>query len=658
MTGTTAPRRTPGRVPRRAPRRDEQPRFPWRARVRYRIDETFARGTAPLMVWLAGVTLAVVLLAATALALLDTAVTDDRRGDFLEAFWASLLRTLDPGTMGGDAGWDFRLVSLLVTVAGIFVVSTLIGLIATGLDQKLASLREGRGLVTETDHTLIVGCTTVLPTIVAELVEANASERDACVVILSPVEKATVDLAVRTRVPDPRTTRIVCRTGDGSDVVDLAMVNPAATKSVIVLADEETRSDSRAIRTVLALMTFDPELEHLRIVVQCHEEHSAAALRRLTHGRITTIVSDDVVGRLAAQACRQEHLSAVYEELFDFGGGEIYFRAVPELVGATFAQAVLAFDGVAVLGLRRADGTVELAPDPSTVVGPDDQVVGVAEDDSTFTLTGVPDAVALPAVTPPPALAERAPEHFLFSGWSEIGPIILRELAEYVAPGSTVLIAADPRHCDLPTPEDLAALDRLTVTTRALHHHDTDAVVDMWSGRAPDHVLLVSYRDRLSATDADAEVLMALLQLRHAMALHGAPGATTVVAELLDPRDVPLARASGADGFLVSDRLTSLMIAQLSENPELDAVFTDLLDAEGAEISLQAPAAAVSGERPETFGDLVRLGLAVGDVVIGYRAAVVAPGVTSLGDGLVVNPPKRSAVHWNPGDQVIVVSRR
>jgi voltage-gated potassium channel Kch len=632
--------------------------FPWRARVRYRIDETFARGTAPLMLWLAVVTLAVVLLAAAVLALLDTAVTDDRRGDFLEAFWASLLRTLDPGTMGGDAGWDFRLVSLLVTIAGIFVVSTLIGLIATGLDQKLTSLREGRGLVTESGHTLIIGFTTVLPTIVAELVEANASERDACVVVLTPTEKAVVDQAVRARVPDSRTTRIVCRTGDGSDVVDLAIVNPAAAKSVIVLADEETRSDSRAIRTVLALMTFDPELAAMRVVVQCHEEHSAAALRRVTDGRITTIVSDDVVGRLAAQACREEQLSAVYEELFDFGGGEIYFRSVPELVGATFAQAVLAFDRVALLGIRRADGTVELAPDPATVVGPDDQLVGVAEDDSTFTLTGVPETVDLPDVAPPPALAERAPEHFLFSGWSEIGPIILRELEEYVAPGSTVLIAADPRHCDFPTPDEFAHLERLSVQTRALGHHDTDAVVDMWTARAPDHVLLVSYRDRLTPTDADAEVLMSLLQLRHAMALHGAPDETTVVAELLDPRDVPLARASGAGGFLVSDRLTSLMIAQLSENPELDAVFADLLDAEGAEISLLPVPEATSGARPETFDDLVRLGLAVGDVVLGYRAAVVAPGVTSLGDGLVVNPPKRSAVHWNPGDQLIVVSRR
>ena len=30
------------------------------------------------------------------------------------------MRTLDAGTVGGDAGWGFRIVMLVVTMAGIF----------------------------------------------------------------------------------------------------------------------------------------------------------------------------------------------------------------------------------------------------------------------------------------------------------------------------------------------------------------------------------------------------------------------------------------------------------------------------------------------------------------------------------------------------------
>ena len=43
------------------------------------------------------------------------------------------MRTLDPGTMGGDTGpFGFLLGMLAVTLVGIFVISALIGIINTG----------------------------------------------------------------------------------------------------------------------------------------------------------------------------------------------------------------------------------------------------------------------------------------------------------------------------------------------------------------------------------------------------------------------------------------------------------------------------------------------------------------------------------------------
>ena len=128
--------------------------------------------------------------------------------------------------------------------------------------------------------------------------------------------------------------------------------------------------------TPLVVMGRTLDLVTTRIVVQCHDRRSAEALKRVTAGQVTTVVSNDVVGRLAAQACRQKGLSTVYQELFDFSGAEIYFRAVPELVGCSFARAALAFDEVAIFGVRFADGSLELAPDPALVLGPGDELIG------------------------------------------------------------------------------------------------------------------------------------------------------------------------------------------------------------------------------------------------------------------------------------------
>ena len=60
-----------------------------------------------------------------------------------------------------------------------------------------------------------------------------------------------------------------------------------------------------------------------------------------------------------------------------------------------------------------------------------------------------------------------------------------------------------------------------------------------------------------------------------------------MVAELLDQRHAPLAAASGADDFIVSDELTSLMPAQLSERRELIQVFDDLFDHDGSSVELR-----------------------------------------------------------------------
>ncbi len=112
----------------------QKPSF--RQRFGYWFDGLMARGTSALIGGLALLTLVIIFIAALFITiggrLLAPEGTDTP--NFLEAAWLSLMRTLDAGTMGGDAGWGFRLVMLLVTIGGIFIVSTLIGVLTSGLE--------------------------------------------------------------------------------------------------------------------------------------------------------------------------------------------------------------------------------------------------------------------------------------------------------------------------------------------------------------------------------------------------------------------------------------------------------------------------------------------------------------------------------------------
>ena len=227
----------------------------WRDRLRYRVDEFFARGTIALILGLFAVSALIIVV--IALAVVVSGVGEDH--PFLELLYMGLLRTLDPGTMGGDQGSvPFLGAMLVVTLGGLFVISTLIGIINTGIQGRLAELRKGRSRVIESDHTVILGWNQQVFTILSELIGANANQRGRSVVVLADRDKVEMDDEIRARIPDTRGTKIVCRSGSPVDLDEIDIAGIQRSRSVIVLAPEVDEPDIEVIKTILAI-TNDPE---------------------------------------------------------------------------------------------------------------------------------------------------------------------------------------------------------------------------------------------------------------------------------------------------------------------------------------------------------------------------------------------------------------
>jgi hypothetical protein len=209
--------------------------------------------------WLGIISLVMVVVVALVIMLLRAILGGDDgvnvpSEDFVGDFWRSLLRTLDPGTMGGDTGHPLFLLTMLgITIGGIFIVSTLIGVLTSGVESKLDDLRKGRSLVLEEGHTLLLGWSDQVFTILRELKVANESEPKSCVVILADKDKVEMEDEVRSKVGNTGKMRIVCRTGSPLDLDDLDISNPQASKSIIVLSPIDDDPDSQVIKTVLAL---------------------------------------------------------------------------------------------------------------------------------------------------------------------------------------------------------------------------------------------------------------------------------------------------------------------------------------------------------------------------------------------------------------------
>jgi voltage-gated potassium channel Kch len=617
-------------------------------RLRYRFDSTISRGTLPVIGWLALLTFALVFGAALILAITGTAINGDKRPGLGEAFWQSLLRILDPGTFSGDNGWFLRIVMLVVTLIGISIAAVLIGLIASGIEQRIDQLRRGRSTVVESGHTLILGWSRRIHTIVSELCIANANQRRPAIVILADEDKEAMEDELATRIGDTGSTRVVCRSGDPASLNDLRMASADVARSIIVLGPGEVSADAdaAAVKAVLAVLHVVDDTS-VPIVAEVDDEEIAWALREASDHRLLTVRASDVIARVTAQACRQSGLSTVCQELLDFEGDEIYFASVPELDGHTFGDALLAFESSSVIGIRRGGGTISINPPMDTAIGADDEVIAISADDDTIVFTGFRDE-------PVSDLARAAPssngaEQLLIVGWNSLGPAVLAELDQFAPPGSAIQVIVDP---DLIGHDELDArgLEHLTVEFEA-ERGDLEVLTRTVSCREFDHVIILGYRSALSPAEADARTLLTLLLLRRALDVAADGPRSRVVTELLDASDVELARATGADDFVVSDALSSHVVAQLSENPELETVFGDLFDARGSALGLRPAERYVATGEVMPFARVVAAARERGEVAIGYRVVDQARRNATV----VVNPSKSQVVELGVADRVVVI---
>lgn len=613
-------------------------------KLRYRFDNALSRGAGVVIGWLALLTLAIFVVAGLAFWAfgLDGVNGEGPVPNPAEGIWQAMLRVVDAGTFAGDSSWPMRLLSFAVTLAGIFIAGSLIGLIANAVDQRIEGLRKGRSDVLESGHTVVLGWSPRIAAIVSELVIANASEKHAAVVVLGVEDKTVMEDTLSAAVGDTGTTRLVCRSGSPAKVADLEMVNLLGARSVIVMS--AGRGDADAIRAVLAVKTLDPDFSGPRVVAEISDPTYAESLAALTDGRVVTVNSDHVIAEITAQSCRQSGLSQVLRDLIDFDGDEIYFAAFGELTGGTYAEALTAFDTSAVLGLARADGRILVNPPAATVLEHGDQVIAVAEDDSTFRCTG---ATSWPV--PVPVLAQdevQLPKRLLIVGWSLLGAKVVREFDQFAVPGTVVDVVVDPALVD---PGDVRVEGLVHTDLRV---HPTSAGPEELAALVRDEVydqgIVLSYREAVESADGDARTLLTLLALRRAWPA-GGERAVRIVAEVLERDDVELVRAGGVDDWIVSDEVTSLMLAQLSERTELARVFVELFDPEGARLSF-GPAQRFVGAEPVPFGAVVAAGAARGQSVLGYR--VGATGAVRL------NPAKSELVSLVAADSVLVVESR
>jgi hypothetical protein len=254
-----------------------------------------------------------------------------------------------------------------------------------------------------------------------------------------------------------------------------------------------------------------------------------------------------------------------------------------------------------------------MRPDPDHSMASDDDIIIVADDDSTvrFQAASVVTPTALPGHD---VRLEPQTERLLILGWSRTAGIIISEFDDYVLEGSVVdvMLADAPDWLQARIDELSGTLENTAVRVVDLDPLDGQQLASV-DPLSYDVIIVLPQRpeDALDAERVDAETIIVLLHLRKLLREAGDADRsvdTQLITEVLDSSNQALISRAGVNDFIISNRMVSMMFAQISEEPGIQDVYDDLFQEDGSEIYIKPAHLYFPAEAFPltcTFGDLM-----------------------------------------------------
>ncbi|XWS35356.1 hypothetical protein CRYUN_Cryun21dG0119000 [Craigia yunnanensis] len=607
-------------------------------------------------------------------------VTDDSLADCL---WLSWTFIADSGNHANSEGMGPRLVSVSISFGGMLIFAMMLGLVSDAISEKFDSLRKGRSEVVEQNHTLILGWSDKLGSLLNQLAIANESLGGGIIVVMAERDKEEMELDIAKMEFNFRGTSVICRSGSPLILADLKKVSVSKARAIIVLAEDGNadQSDARALRTVLSLTGVKEGLRG-HIVVELSDLDNEILVKLVGGELVETVVAHDVIGRLMIQCARQPGLAQIWEDILGFENCEFYIKRWPQLDGMQFEDVLISFPDAIPCGVKVASrgGKIILNPDDSYVLQEGDEVLVIAEDDDTYT-PGV-----LPMVwrghLPRDFIVPKSTEKILLCGWRRDMEDMILVLDAFLAPGSELWMFNDVLEKEREKKLIDGGLDLSRLVNITLVNREGNAVIRRHLESLPlesfDSILILadeSVED--SAIQADSRSLATLLLIRdiqakrlpyrEAMVTRGHRGSfsqgswigemqqasdgSVIISEILDPRTKNLLSMSKISDYVLSNELVSMALAMVAEDRQINDVLEELFAEEGNELHIRQADLYLHEGEELSFYEMILRARQRREVVIGYRLANA--------DRAVINPPAKSERRkWSVKDVFVVITEK
>ncbi|XP_071940048.1 probable ion channel CASTOR [Coffea arabica] len=444
-------------------------------------------------------------------------VTDDSLADSL---WLSWTYVADSGNHANSEGIGPRLVSVSISFGGMLVFAMMLGLVSDAISEKFDSLRKGRSEVVGQNHTLILGWSDKLGSLLNQLAIANESLGGGMVVVMAERDKEEMELDIAKMEFDFRGTSVLCRSGSPLILADLKKVSVSKARAIVILAEDGNadQSDARALRTVLSLTGVKEGLRG-HIVVELSDLDNEVLVKLVGGDLVETVVAHDVIGRLMIQCARQPGLAQIWEDILGFENCEFYIKRWPQLDGMPFEEVLICFPDAIPCGVKAASygGKIILNPDDSYVLQEGDEVLVIAEDDDTYAPAALPTVQR--GYLPKDFIVPKSAERILFCGWRRDMEDMIMVLDAFLAPDSELWMLNEVPEKEREKKLIDGGLDSSRLVNITLVNREGNAVVRRHLESLPlesfDSILILadeSVED--SAIQADSRSLATLLLIR------------------------------------------------------------------------------------------------------------------------------------------------
>lgn len=628
-------------------------------KIAYRFDTTLTKGIGSLIWWLALTTI-IIVIAITILVWTLNLATDN---SFADQFWFFLLRSI-----GDDyyvkTPWMYRMLYLIIVFSSIFITSVLISILTQIIQSRVEELRKGHSKIIEKKHTVILGWSPKIYTILKEFdVSAIDEKKNKVVVVLGNKDKVLMEDEILRNTKNVthqnlQRTKVICRTGDPTNKGHLDILNLIEAEAIIVLTEENDRQDTEIIKTLLALkgyiiankQKYKLTLETIfqKTITQINDEKNKKIADIITKNTTKLIRIKEFTAKIIAQTARQSGLPRVYEELFDFHGMEIYF--IKNQIDLKYEELLTYYEDISIIGYMDKDNNYYLNPDNKDEIKKSETLIVISGSVSKANIRKKSNFN--PTVEYDKKQAENIiANDILILGWNKLGNAIVEELESYVKNGNKQEITIIPKG-NIKTFNLNFNSDKLQVVSELEHDYsDYKYLVEILKLRKFRNIIILS-DEELDVQDSDVKnitILHFIRDIEQTIKENHENFSIDVVCQLLDEKNQELISDFHKNDFVVSAKLASLFFSQISQEFRLFKVFDEILDEKGSEIYIKKATNYFKEGTEVTYAEIIRAASRRDETVIGYESN--NRQVTEL------NLPKSKKITINNSDRIILLEK-